>query len=62
MTLVSIEHGGVTTPRGFLAGAAREDLVGLAAGARFESRKKGETLYAAADAVDIAVLSALGSH
>jgi trk system potassium uptake protein len=31
---------------GFLAGAAREDLVGLASGARFESRKKGEVLYA----------------
>jgi len=32
---------------GFLSGVAREDLVGLAAGARLEVRKRGETLYAA---------------
>src|SRR5207247_1790285 len=32
---------------GFLSGAAREDLVGLAAGARFESRKRDEVLYTA---------------
>jgi trk system potassium uptake protein TrkA len=32
---------------GFLSGAAREDLVGLAAGARFEAKKRGETLYTA---------------
>ncbi len=32
---------------GFLSGAAREDLVGLAAGARFETAKRGEVLYTA---------------
>lgn len=38
---------------GFLSGAAREDLVGLAAGSRFDERKKGETLYTAGEPGDV---------
>jgi hypothetical protein len=37
---------------GFLSGMAKEDLVELAAGARFEPRKKGEVLYRIGEAND----------
>jgi len=37
---------------GFLSGIAKEDLAGLAAGARLETRKRGETLYSAGEPGD----------
>lgn len=37
---------------GFLSGVAREDLAGLAAGARFEKRPAGEDVYAAGEPGD----------
>jgi len=48
------EQGALQALRGvgFLSGAAREDLVGLASGARFETRRRGETLYSSGQAGD----------